>query len=216
MIESVCKRIVHLKAVGHADMSGDQFSRIFADAIDGQSYGRPLGIADVSWNGCCWSVKTVYHRNPHQAERIRLISGRNSPTYSSGIDNPFENVQETGNSVLNIYNERINKAKWDHDDCRMVVLIRHMAAQEFTIFERPIVPFVANDYQWQVNQNNNLVGLLGDMQMFTWQPHGSQFTIHENIPASATRFRIKQQPLMLQMIHVLRLVRFRPDWIEIL
>ena len=158
-------------------MSGDQFSRIFADSIDGQSYGKPTGIADVSWNGCCWSVKTVQHKSPHKAERIRLISGRNSPTYSSGIDNPFEDVQDTGTSVLNIYNERINKAKWDHDDCRMVVLIRHMGVQEFTIFERPIVPFVPKDYQWLVNERNNLVGFLGDIQMFTWQPHGSQFTI---------------------------------------
>lgn len=207
---------MHLKAVGHADMSGDQFSRIFADAISGQSYARPLGIADVSWNGCCWSVKTVQHKRPHEAKQIRLISGRNSPTYSSGINDPFENVQETGSSVLNIYNERINKAKWDHDDTRMVVLIRHMSAQEFTIFERPIVPFVAKDYEWNVNTRKNLVCFLGDMHMFTWQPHGSQFTIHENVPASATRFRINQNPGMLEMIHVLRLVRFKSDWVEIL
>lgn len=197
-------------------MTGDQFSRIVADSIDGQSYSKPIGIADVSWNGCCWSVKTVQNKLPHEAKQVRLISGRNSPTYSSGIDNPFEDVQGTGASVLNIYNQRINKAKWDHDDCRMVVLIRHMGAQEFTIFERPIVQFIPNDYRWEVNKRKNLEGFLGDAHMFTWQPHGSQFTIIENVPASATRFRIKRQPAMLEMIHVLRLVKFKPDWVEIL
>ncbi len=197
-------------------MSGDQFSRIFSDSIGGMSYGKPVGIADVSWNGCCWSVKTVQHNKPHEATKIRLIAGRNSPVYSSGIDNPFDDIQQTGSSVLNIYNERINKAKWDHDDTRLVVLIRHMGAQEFTMFERPITPFIAADYEWTLNPNNNLVGFLGDVPMFTWQPHGSQFTIHENIPASATRFRINRNPGMLEMIHVLRLVRFKPDWVEIL
>lgn len=197
-------------------MSGDQFSRIFSDAIDGLSFGKPIGIADVAWNGCCWSVKTVQHKQPHEATRLRLISGRNAPIYSSGITDPLKDIQATGASVLNIYNERINKAKWDHDDTRLVVLVRHMQAQEFTIFERPIVPFVANDYEWQVNKRGNLMGLLGDVQMFTWQPHGAQFTIHENVPASATRFRITKNPGMLEMIHVLRLVRFKPDWVKIL
>ena len=157
VIQSISKCVVHLKAVGHADMSGDQFSRIFSDAIDGMSYGKPVGIADVSWNGCCWSVKTIQHKQPHEATKIRLISGRNSPVYSSGIDNPFADLQATGSSVLNIYNERINKTKWDHDDTRPVVLIRHMQAQEFTIFERPIVPFVAADYKWRLNARKNLV-----------------------------------------------------------
>lgn len=54
------------------------------------------------------------------------------------------------------------------------------------------------------------------MHVFTWQPHGSQFTIIEPVPASATRFRMNRSLGMLEMIHVLGLVRFKPDWIEIL
>ena len=216
IIESICERLVHLKAVGKADVSGDEFSRIFADSISGQSFGKPVGIADVAWNGCCWSVKTVQHKLPHKAASVRLISGRNSPVYSSGINDPFEDVQATGQSVLDIYNDRINKAKWDHDDTRLVVLIRNMRAQEFTLFERPITPLVVNSYRWDINKNGNLVGLDGDRHVFTWQPHGSQFTIHERIPAGATRFRIKQEPGLLEMQHVLRLVGFKPDWVEIL
>ena len=197
-------------------MTGDQFSRIFSDSITGQSHGKPVGIADVSWNGCCWSVKTVQHKNPHTAKMVRLISGRNSPVYSSGISDPFADLQATGQSVLDVYNDRINKAKWDHDDIRLVVLVRNMATQEFTLFERPIYRLVVNNYQWEINKNKNFQGFENDRQMFTWQPHGSQFTIHEPIPASATKFRIKQEPGLLEKQHVLRLVRFKPDWIEIL
>ena len=216
VVESVCKRIVHLKAVGKADMSGDEFSRIFSDSISGQSFGKPVGIADVAWNGCCWSVKTVQHKNPHKVKAIRLISGRNSPVYSSGINDPYADIQATGQSVLDIYNDRINKAKWDHDDTRLVVLVRNMRSQEFTLFERPIAPLVVNSYRWKKNKNGNLCGYDGDRHAFTWQPHGSQFTIHEAIPAGATKFKITKEPILLEMQHVLRLVRFKPDWVKII
>ena len=56
IIESICARVVHLKAIGKKDMSGDEFSGIFASAIAGLSLGKPIGIADVTWNGCCWTV----------------------------------------------------------------------------------------------------------------------------------------------------------------
>lgn len=192
------------------------FSRIFSDSISGMSFGKPVGIADVAWNGCCWSVKTVKHKDPHGLETVRLISGRNSPIYSVGIENPLEDVQATGQAVLDIYNQRIDTAAWDHDDKRLVVLIRNFQRNEYTLFERPIVPLVVNNYEWRLNKRNNLEGFEGERHVFTWQPHGSQFTIIEQVPASATRFKMNRSPGMLEMIHVLRLVRFKPDWIEIL
>ena len=53
------KRIVHRLAVGHADITGDDFGGIFAAAINGEHRGKPLGVSDVTWNGCAWSVKTM-------------------------------------------------------------------------------------------------------------------------------------------------------------
>ena len=91
-----------------------------------------------------------------------------------------------------------------------------MKVQEFTIFERSIFPLAVNNYRWCVNKNNNLLGYDGDKHVFTWQRHGSQFTIHESVPIGATRFRIKKEPVMLEMEHVLREVRFDPGWVEIL
>ncbi len=198
-------------------MTGDEWSQIFADSISGVSFERPIGIADVAWNGCCWSVKTVKNNNPHKAKTIRLISGRNSPSYSSGINDPFANVQATGQSVLDIYNNRIEKAKSDHKDTRLVALARNMETQEFTIFECPITPIVVNNYQWKVNNRQNLEGYDGARHVFTWQPHGSQFTIIEPIPEGATCFRITRKPKnVLEVKRVLKWVQFGSDWVEIL
>ena len=216
VIQSVSRSIVHLKAVGHADLSGEQFSQMFADAISGQSHGQPLGIADVSWNGCCWSIKTVKRNDPHGVARVRLISGRNSPVYSSDISDPFADIQATGQSVLDIYNERINTARQDHSDIRLLVLIRNMASREFTLFERPIIPYAVNNYRWETNTGGNFEGYEGDRHLFTWQPHGSQFTIIEPVPEGATRFRITKEPRLIEAQDILDAVEFTPDWVETL
>lgn len=217
VIQSIAKRVVHLKAVGKADMTGDEFSRIFADSISGMSHTKPLGIADVAWNGCCWSVKTVKSNDPHTQEKVRLISGRNNPNYSAGISDPYADIAKTGATVLQIYNQRIETAKYDHDDLRMVVLIRNMTTLDFTIYERPIERYLPDDYEWKRNDKGNLQGYYhGVKHVFTWQPHGSQFTILDPVPSGATRFRIKNHPDLIEMEHVLRLIRYNPDWVEIL
>lgn len=46
------KQIVHRLAIGHADITGDDFGGIFARAIEGEHRSSPLGIVDVVWNGC--------------------------------------------------------------------------------------------------------------------------------------------------------------------
>ena len=53
------KRIVHRLAVGQADITGDDFGAIFAQSIGGEHRGKPLGVADVWWQNCAWSVNSV-------------------------------------------------------------------------------------------------------------------------------------------------------------
>ena len=226
VLAGIGKRIVHRKAVGMSDLVGDDFCRIFAEAISGENLSTPVGIADVVWNGCCWSVKTIKNKRPHlftvgkgadeRPKRIRLISGRNSPAYSSGISDPMADPQETGQSVLNIYNSRIGEAREKHDDVRLLVFVRNWETQEFTIFERSVATYAVNDYVWSVNDKQNLVAHKGNEQVFTWQPHGSQFTIHMPIPESAIRFKLTQTVPLLEMQQVLQFASFKPEWIEII
>jgi hypothetical protein len=202
--------------VGHADITGDDFGGIFASAISGNHRGRPLGIADVTWNGCAWSCKTVQDVRPFSKPIVRVISGRNSPIYSSEISDPLADIQATGAAILNVWNARVNESLDEHDDLRIVVFIRNMTTLEFTLFEFEALRFVPAHYTWTLNARRNLEG--HDIQTgthhFTWQPHGSQFTIFHTVPESAYRFRIVRTPGVIEERHVLNLIGFKDDWIQ--
>ncbi len=217
VVLEVGSQIVHRLAVGHADITGDDFGGIFANAIEGEHRDSPLGIADVIRNGCAWSVKTVKAGNPFTQEKIRIISGRNSPDYSLGMSDPREDVEATGRAVLKIWNERVNEAMGSHDELRVVVFLRNMATREFVLFEQEAERYIPNDYHWTTNSRNNLEGhdkTTGD-RMFTWQPHGSQFTIHRKVPVAARKFSITRNVPIIEAEHVLRLAGYRDDWVEL-
>jgi len=210
------KHIVHRLAVGQADITGDDFGTIFAKSINGNHRGKPLGIADVTWESCAWSIKTVQDKNPFTQTRVRVISGRNSPVYSSDIKDPFADIQATGSAILGVWNARVNESLNEHDDLRIFIMVRNMSTLEFTLIEFEAVRFVAANYSWELNAKRNFQGYdrATKVHCFTWQPHGSQFTILHHVPASAYRFRIKKRPGMIEERHVLNLIHFQDDWIE--
>src|ERR1700677_3767784 len=209
------RHIVHRLAVGMADITGDDFGGIFAQSISGNHRQKPLGIADVTWNGCAWSIKTVKGSKPFTQKKVRAISGRNSPIYSSGIQDPYADIQATGASVLNIWNARVNESLNEHDDLRIFLMIRNLDTLEFNLMEFEAVRYVAAEYQWEKNKKGNLVGKAKEtgVHRFTWQPHGGQFTVIHHVPASAYRFRITKSPGLIEERHVLNLVGFNESWI---
>lgn len=166
--------------------------------------------------GQCWSVKSVQNTKPHECSEIRVISGRNSPDYSYGIQNPHEDIQETGNAVLGIWNERVNIALDKFDYLRTAILIRNVNTLEFTLFETETHRFIPSEYEWRVNKRGNFEGFdrISSAHKFTWQPHGSQFTIKYVIPASAVRFKIKRPPV-LDFEKTMEQIGFQEDWVSI-
>ena len=210
------KRIWNRLAVGNADITGDDFGGIFAASISGDHRQKPLGVADVTWEGCAWSVKTVQDKSPFNQTRIRVISGRNSPKYSAGIQNALADIQATGKAVLDIWNARVNEALDEYDDLRIFIMVRNMSALEFTLIELEAVRYVASEYLWKLNKEENLEGFdkETDTHRFTWQPHGSQFTVLHHVPASAYRFRITHTPGTIEERHVLNLIHFEDSWIQ--
>ena len=179
--------------------------------------GRPLGIADVEFNGGAWSVKTIKSERPFELPVARLISGRNSPVYSLGITDPLANLENTGRAVLSVWNARVNEAMNIYDDLRIVVMVRNMETREFLIFEEEAQRFTPSDYSWSLNRHDNLEGhdRTSGEHSFTWQPHGSQFTILRRVTASARRFRINPNVPLVQPDTILAAIRFNPDWITI-
>ncbi|MBR2630884.1 MAG: hypothetical protein IKD25_05080 [Bacteroidaceae bacterium] len=218
VIKKIGRKFVYMLCVGHKDLTGDEWGNVFAEAIGGVHLQSPVGIADVVFDKMAWSMKTVKKDNPHTGSfSIRLISGRCSPDYSYGINDPHEDIQKTGRAVLNIWNERVNIAQDYYNPLRTSILVRSSDLLSYTLFEEENHRFVASRYSWEENRNGNLIGI--DIETgetcFTWQPHGSQFTIHTRVPQDAVKFKIKQPP-KLDVEETLKQINFCDDWVEIL
>ena len=217
VLHSVGEQIVHRLAVGHSDISGDDFGTIFAKAVGGAHRAAPHGLADVVMDGSGWSLKTVQDSRPFAQQKVRLISGRNSPDFSMGIENPHEDPAATGRAVIAIWNGRIDTSMLEVEDLRVVALVRNMASREFTLFEEELHRFVPGDYLWAFNSRGNLEGreLSTGAHRFTWQPHGSQFTVIRDVPGSARKFSIVPNVPIVEESAVLQAINFAPDWVAI-
>ena len=118
--------------------------------------------------------------------------------------------------MLGIWNERVNIAADNYSQVRTIILVRSYDLQSFLLFEEETGRFRTTDYHWQVNKNGNLIGYdEAGNRRFTWQPHGSQFTIHAAVPKEAKKFTIKIPPKRLNKDDVLKALQFDDSWITI-
>lgn len=219
IIKAIGAHLVYLVSVGRKDISGDDWGDALASAVNGQHLASPLGIADVVLGSMAWSTKTVKQagsKGLSKDKKIRLISGRCSPDYSYGITDPHQDIQKTGSAVLNIWNERVSIAQDNYSPVRTSILIRSDDLLSYIVFEEENHRFRTSDYEWKVNRNGNLEGYLKgtNQQFFTWQPHGSQFTIHVKIPDSAIHFTIKKPPIISKE-EGLKAIGFDDSWVTV-
>lgn len=147
-----------------------------------------------------------------------MISGRNSTIYSFGDKEISEcNPNELGEKVLAIWNERVASIRKHYRHVRTVVLIKSNDLLELAAFEFDTIIYPKDQFWWQWNERNNLEGFnnSADQHVFTWQPHGSQFTIIENVPNERLAIKIKEPP-QLDRDAVLKSIKFDESWVEIL
>ncbi|MBQ9493024.1 MAG: hypothetical protein IJR54_04730 [Oscillibacter sp.] len=216
VIYNIAKGMTYYFAIGRADIGGDDWGDIFANAVGGEHLGKPIGLADVIYKGMAWSVKSVKDNRPWEKKTVRLISGRNSPDYSFKVDNPHANVQKTGDMALSIWNERVNIARERYEPLRTCVLLRNPLTMRFALFEKETLRYDVSDFEWRENKNGNFEGYhkSTEKHCFTWQPSGSQFTIICDVPSSAKRFQIKRPP-MLDFEETMRQIGFDKEWVLI-
>lgn len=216
LLVKIGAHFVYLLYIGRKDISGEDWGDAFANAIGGVHLDSPVGIADVVLDKMAWSMKTVKNSQPFRAEHVRLISGRCSHDYSYGITDPHKDIQKTGRAVLGIWNERVNIAQDNYNPVRTLTLVRSNNLLSYCLFEEENHRFRTNDYVWEVNKNGNLIGkhVETGLTCFTWQPHGSQFTIHTRVPRNATKFKIKRPPRLSEE-DILKTIHFDSSWIEI-
>ncbi len=199
-------------------LEGPDWEEMFAKLIRAKWKPSNVGLDDILLEQTAWSAKTVKHRSPSKAKKIRLISGRNDPRYSFQADDNLQKTpQEIGDMILSIWNSRVSAVRSKYEHLRTVVLIKSQDLLELAIFEFETILFPYENFEWAWNSNKNLEGSFrhNKEHKFTWQPNGSQFTIIEDVPKNRLAIEIKQPPLLDQN-SVLKALNFDPSWIKII
>ena len=216
-ITKFAENIVYMMATKPTmSIEGDEWEAVFADCVGAEWKPSNVGLDDVVLDNCCWSAKTVFgNKNLGSQKQVRLISGRNSPTYSYGVDRITEsNPNEIGKLVLSIWNERVSGIRQYYKFARTIVLVKSKDHREFLIFETDTIRYDPDQYFFEWKENGNLIGYTKDenRHIFTWQPHGSQFTIVESIPKERLHLRIRE-PEKLNKEIVLSGLKFDETWV---
>lgn len=212
------KEIVYLLATRNPPtLEGVDWERIFAHCVGAKWMPSNVGFDDIQLHQMAWSTKTVKNKKPFDVKHIRLISGRNSLGYSFDVENVHtEDPKALGEMILGIWNARLTDVRKRFATTRTVVLIKGDDLSEVSVFEEEALKFIPEEYEWEWNCNGNLVGFLKgtDVKKFTWQPHGSQFTISTNVPENRLKIRIRR-PQLMDRDGVLEQLNFDPSWIEV-
>jgi len=201
-----------------ARIEGPDWEEIFARLIGAQWKPSNVGLDDVVLEQTAWGAKTVKNRSPSTVSKVRLISGRNSPIYSFGDKETSEcDPTELGEKILSIWNERVAGIRKLYKHVRTIVLVKSDDLLELAAFEFETVIYPSDQYWWQWNERNNLEGFSksNNNHLFTWQPHGSQFTIIEDVPPNRLAIKI-QKPPQLERNDVLKSINFDDSWVQIL
>jgi len=197
-------------------LKGEEWEQIFAFCIGADWKPSNVGLDDVIFNVCAWGAKTIKNPTPHNVERVRLISGRNSPAYSFDQMDLDADAQTLGNDVLEIWNTRVGSVRAKFFHLRTVVLIKSYDLTELVVFETETIMYPINNFVWSRNKNGNLEARekKSGIHRFTWQPHGSQFTIIETVPSESLLIKVKG-PSRLDKSEVLKALKFDNTWITI-
>jgi len=210
------REIIYLLATkGNVSLEGSEFEAIFAACIGAEWKPSNVGLDDIVLDNCAWGAKTVKGK-PETAKKVRLISGRNSPAYSFG-ESQILKVESNalGEQILSIWNERVSAIRKIHKHVRTVVLIKSNDLETLGVFEFDTIRYDPELYKWEWNKNNNLVGYdNAETHCFTWQPHGSQFTIVEEVSDNCLIIKI-QKPNKLDKETLLKGIGFNQSWVKV-
>jgi hypothetical protein len=215
---SLGKELIYLLASkGKPILEGPEWEAIFATCIGAVWRPSNVGLDDIILGNTAWGAKTVKATNPSTQSKIRLISGRNSPVYSYGDTIDTNNEPNlVGKSILDIWNGRVSAVREKFQNLRTVVLIKSNDLTEVVVFEFDTIRYDPELFAWEWNKNGNLIGIEKSKarHRFTWQPHGSQFTILEDVPKKSLIIHVKQ-PKALDKSKILSALGFDRSWIRI-
>ncbi len=218
-VKKLGEEITYMRATKEAmALEGNEWEQIFATCVGADWKPSNVGLDDVVLGNCCWGAKTVFGVNLKNKKTVRLICGRNSPIYSFGEGNITTEADPNhiGKLVLEIWNERVSAVREIFKFVRTVVLVKSMDFSQYLIFETDTVRYDPEQFYFEWNKKGNLEGFSKDTHFhkFTWQPHGSQFTIIEEIPENRLHIQLKE-PEKLSKETVLSNLGFDESWIVV-
>lgn len=215
----LARELVYLLSTkGKPVLEGPEWEEIFANCIGAKWKPSNVGLDDITLDSCAWGAKTVKSSKPSTQNIVRLISGRNSPTYSFGDSKTITaDPNHVGKNVLSIWNERVSAIRKLYKHVRTVVLLKSTSLHEVAVFEFDTIRYDPDLFIWSWNARSNLEGYnkSNNFHRFTWQPHGSQFTILEETPADCLIIRIKTPPKPLNKSKYLESIGFDKSWVSI-
>lgn len=217
---SIGREIIAHLAVDHTgDIKGETWEQMFAVSLGANWKPSNVGLDDIVLGDCAWGAKTLKNNNPFEAPVIRLISGRNSPDFSYS-QRPTDPAL-LGEMALGIWNQRLTALQKNYRHTRSVILIKPDTIEkewlDFAIYEFDMEQFNPKEYEWRSNTKNNLEGysLATKEHCFTWQPHGSQFTVLHKIHGNRLKLQVKK-PEQVKTDVILRTVKFDDSWVRVL
>ncbi|MBA4298998.1 MAG: hypothetical protein C0433_02665 [Cyclobacterium sp.] len=217
---SLGREIIYLLATkGKGVLEGAEWEEIFASCIGAEWKPSNVGLDDVVLGNTAWGAKTVKSsiRDFRKLEKVRLISGRNSTVYSyGGTIDPTADPNVIGGLVLGIWNERVSSIREKFKNLRTVVLVKSEDLTQVAVFEYETIRYDPELFVFGWNKNKNLEGFLKSTgnKKYVWQPHGSQFTIIEDVPKDCLIIKIRQ-PVPLEKQSILDAMGFDKGWISI-
>ena len=154
------REIIYLLATkGKGVLEGAEWEEIFANCIGAEWKPSNVGLDDVVLGNTAWGAKTVKStiKDFRQLEKVRLISGRNSPVYSyGGTIDPSADPNLIGDLVLRIWNERVSAVREKFRNLRTVVLVKSEDLSQVAVFEFETIRFDPELYLYGWNKNKNL------------------------------------------------------------
>ncbi len=214
---AIAKHAVYMLATQiHAEITADEWGKMFADSISAKYQPCNAGLGDFISGNTAWSAKTVWTTNPKTHQTVKLSYGSIYPDCLLSPEYPDVDPQLIGDQVLQIWNERVNAVRSKFLNLRAVVLVKSKDLTKLAVFEFETVFYPPEQYVWQANDEGNLEGLERSTRFhkFTWQPHGSQFTIIEPVPDDCLHITVKQPP-RLDREEVLKAVHYDESWITV-
>ncbi len=206
-VQELGKDLTFLLATrGRLELDNEEWARTLERATRSESSGRA-----ILRRARCFRV---WH--PFATRHVSLTNTLHLPVdFDKAVSECAADPNKLGAMILETWNKSLSVVR-GFDEERFSVLFAGKDSSSAVFFEVPIVSFEPSEYVWEWNEDEGLDGYEKgtDVQRFTWQPHGSQFTVISRVPDNRLKLRIRR-PQLLDRDSVLEQLKFDPSWVEI-